>query len=150
MRTTEGEIVTGRYSAATIGRTEADPKFTQQEATREGEERSRDAERREGEGEKHVLDLAEELVALKDVAEALTDAVRRLEDAVDDVEVGLLELADELRQQLRPAVGEVVLADDREDLAQLPLDVGRRRAHQVDDPALDPLLFFFKGGGNHA
>ena len=54
---------------------------------------------------------------------------------------GLLrELLRELGQKGLPLGGEVVLADDRERLAELALDLGRGANHQSRDEALDLLL----------
>ena len=81
----------------------------------------------------HKLDLLPQLLRLELDGILLEDRVSGLEDSVDHVEVAGGELGHQVRDEVLPVHGEVLLADDGDGLAQLLLHWTGRLQHQVHD-----------------
>ena len=107
-----------------------------------GHERFEELRERRGELLENEFDLQPELVGLLFVAIAFEERMSGFQHSVDRLEgvAGvhwLLELADHRVQQARPLLRKVTVADHRDGVGQLLLNMCRRTGHQVDDVFFD-------------
>ena len=78
-----------------------------------------------------------QFLALHLVGVLFKDGECRLKDTIDDVEVPCLEFGHHLRNEPRPLIRKVVLADDGDGLRQLLLDGLGAAEHKVHHMSLD-------------